>query len=304
MLCLILTFAIGVGGWQAYENWDTIKGWFVSAPASSNTGGNQNSGGNQNKETPKEDDPCIEEPQIDIPVVFNSISFAADCWTLISAISESGRAREYYQECFDSDVHKEIELTTGEVISVRILGFDHDDKSDGTGKAGMSFGMTTLLATSTMGSSNIGGWEETLMRRETMPNYFSQLPIELRDVIVPVDKLSSIGGGSIASPQLEMGVTSDLIWLFSRIELREGFSPWLEEGQPYEFWAIRSPNERAIARSKRLSNGTGNTETWWLRTPVTTSDGRFARVGANGSLSSSSDANAWGRNGVTFGFAV
>lgn len=69
-------------------------------------------------------------------------SFEKASWSDIAALSESGSADKY----FSVGDEKTISLTTGEQVTLVILGFDHDDLTGG-GKAGMTIGMKNLLAT-------------------------------------------------------------------------------------------------------------------------------------------------------------
>ena len=117
-----------------------------------------------------------------LPVfVTTSFNFEKASWADIAAISESGRAAAY----FGVGEEKTIELTTGEKVTLVILGFNHDDLTGG-GKAGMTIGMKNLLATTyKMNSSNTnaGGWDDSAMRTSTMTTLLSQLPADLRNVI-------------------------------------------------------------------------------------------------------------------------
>ena len=83
-------------------------------------------------------------------------SFGKASWSDIAALSESGSADKY----FSVGDEKTISLTTGEQVTLVILGFDHDNLTGG-GKAGMSIGMKNLLATKyrmNATATNEGGW--------------------------------------------------------------------------------------------------------------------------------------------------
>lgn len=102
------------------------------------------------------------------------LSFSKASWGQIAALSEGGSASKY----FSVGDEKTIELTTGEEITLVILGFNHDDLASG-GKAGITIGMKNLLATRyAMNSSNTnaGGWDQSKMRTETMQTLLAQLP--------------------------------------------------------------------------------------------------------------------------------
>ncbi len=67
-------------------------------------------------------------------------TFANSSWADIAAVSEAGLAKTYYAV---GDT-KDVTLTNGETIQFEIWGFDHDDLSDGSGKAGISIVAKTL----------------------------------------------------------------------------------------------------------------------------------------------------------------
>lgn len=102
------------------------------------------------------------------------LSFSKASWGQIAALSEGGSASKY----FSVGDEKTIELTTGEEITLVILGFNHDDLASG-GKAGITIGMKNLLATRyamNSSSTNAGGWDQSKMRTETMQTLLAQLP--------------------------------------------------------------------------------------------------------------------------------
>lgn len=75
-------------------------------------------------------------------------TFATDSWETINNYAEQGLAEVKY----DIGDEKTITLkdpTTNEEenVTLQILGFNHDDLADGTGKAGMTIGVKNLLKT-------------------------------------------------------------------------------------------------------------------------------------------------------------
>ena len=147
--------------------------------------------------------------------------FDALTWAQIAEISESGKASQK----FSVGDEKTITLSTSEKITLVILGFNHDDLSDGSGKAGMTIGMTNLLATTykmNSSSSNEGGWDESEMRTSTMPTLLSQFPSDLRNVIKQVNKKATAGSQSTT-----ITTSADKLFLFvfvcaCRISLENG----------------------------------------------------------------------------------
>lgn len=76
-----------------------------------------------------------------------------------------------------------IKLTNGQTLQYRIVGINHDDLADGSGKAGLTFEATnTALASQKMNATytNVGGWEKSELRgRLNTGDLWSLLPTEL-----------------------------------------------------------------------------------------------------------------------------
>ena len=224
------------------------------------------------------------------------VSFATDDWATIAAASENGSAQNVY----NVGDEKTITLSTDEQITLVILGFNHDDLSDGSGKAGITIGMKNLLATRyDMNSTNInaGGWDESQMRTSTMATLLSQLPSDLQSVIKQVNKKATAGSESTS-----ITTSADKLWLFAEVEVdgttEEGYA---SEGEQYEYWQTVKDGTVAADRIKYLSNGSGSEDTWWLRSPNVSSSINFRTISWQGSFNSN-NANVF--NSVCFGFCV
>jgi uncharacterized repeat protein (TIGR02543 family) len=72
-----------------------------------------------------------------------TVTFATGSWADIARISEAGEARKY----FNVGDTKVITMGGWGTQTLVILGFDHDDLADGSGKAGISIGMLTPIKT-------------------------------------------------------------------------------------------------------------------------------------------------------------
>lgn len=134
-------------------------------------------------------------------------------WSTISSASKAGLASTLWKVGDE----KKVTLSTGEEITLVILGFNHDDKSDGTGKAGITFGMKNALATAypiNSTNTNVGGWTSSVMRTTTMATLLGYLPTEVQEVITPVNKLTSAGNLSST-----INTTEDKLFLFSMEEI-------------------------------------------------------------------------------------
>ncbi len=236
-------------------------------------------------------------------------SLQSTSWSKIAELSAAGKAKK----AFSIGDEKTVTLTTGETITLVILGFDHDEKTGG-GKAGITFGMKELLNTSypmNASHTNAGGWNESKMRTETMATFLSQLPSDLRNVIKAVNKKATAGNQGTS-----LTASSDKLWLFAAAELwsktaiensalsdlKNNAAAYNGEGTQYEYFkntvGDAEPNNSCSALVKR-KNGSANA--WWLRSPIIGSTSFFRYVGSNGNV----DSNVAGSlSGVCFGFCV
>ena len=207
-------------------------------------------------------------------------------WEEIAEIANSKNASEYF------NIGDEITFTTkdSKEITMQIVGFNHDDLADGSGKAGITFGMKNLYySTYPMNSTstNSGGWEECKMRTATMQTMFENLPDELQAVIKTVNKKATFGLGytSIITSQ-------DKLWLYSEVELDgTSSSGYKDEGTQYEYWQSNNTNSDRI---KNLNNGTGSANTYWLRSPFTDHSSFFRNISSDGSVSFNLASDSYG----------
>ena len=239
-------------------------------------------------------------------------SFALSGWQEIKEILDSGKAKEV----FEIGDEREETLITGEKITLVILGFGQDVKVSG-GKINMTIGLKNLMDGDfemNLTNTNEGGWEKSRMRTVYMERVFKLLPEELRNIIVPVKKSTSAGGGST-----DITVSEDKLFLFSLAEI---YSPrgisksdnsnisgnadtYQEEGTQYEYFKELlgdadpyDDNEEII---KRKDNGSGSSYTWWLRSPSIGKTSTFRYVLVSGSVYYN---GAGITHGVCFGFCV
>lgn len=248
-----------------------------------------------------------------LPVfITTSFNFEKASWADIAAISESGRAAVY----FGVGEEKTIELTTGEQVTLVILGFNHDDLTSG-GKAGMTIGMKNLLATTykmNSSSTNAGGWDESEMRTSTMATLLSQLPADLRNVIKQVNKKATAGNQSES-----ITTSADKLFLFALAELvsktglennsgsdiKNNAATYEQEGTQYEYFKNTVGDadlwSAYPAVVKKLSNGGGSAGIWWLRSPYVIRNASFLCITTVGSYGFATSSDTYG---VSFGFCV
>lgn len=208
--------------------------------------------------------------------------FASMKWADINAVGAAGAA----PTVFSRGDKKNVVLTTGETITIRLEDFAHDDLVSG-GKAPMSFMMENLLATTyNMDSSdtNTSGWNSSDMRSR-MSTLLSQMPADLQAVIKPVKKKSTSGTDSTV-----IQTPNDSIWLASCIEvgLETTLTVYSGEGATYPLFVDNA------SRIKKMSNDAGSANYWWLRTPHNGNSQQFRIVHSDGSSGASGASNTYG----------
>ena len=245
-------------------------------------------------------------------VLTTDFSFEKASWSDIAALSENGSANKY----FSVGDEKTISLSTGEQVTLVVLGFNHDDLTGG-GKAGMTIGMKNLLATTyKMNSSNTnaGGWDDSAMRTSTMATLLSQLPADLRNVIKQVNKKATAGSQSTT-----ITTSVDKLFLFALAELasktglenstgtsiKNNAATYEQEGTQYEYFKNTVGDadiyKACPALVKKLSNGGGSASRWWLRSPTLDYSTTFWCVIPSGVVSNYAASYSYG---VSFGFCV
>ena len=223
-------------------------------------------------------------------------------WTTIKEVCNAGTAANYW------NVGDEITITTtdNKEITMVILGFNHDDKADGSGKANVTFGMKNLLADYYAMDSNdaTDGWENCDMRKTTMSELYNKLPDEVKAAITPVTKKTCRGyTSSSASFSSTLVTTTDSLFLFSEKEIygTNNYSG-AGEGTQYAYYLNGGADTGGCdICTKYMNNGSGDGNYWWLRSPNSDDYYYFCRVYYSGYLYY---GIAYTSYGVCFGFAV
>ena len=182
------------------------------------------------------------------------------------------------------DSTKSLELSTGASVPIAIAGFRHDTRSDGTGLAGISFVARGSVGTEPMNAlaQTAGGWEGSTLRAWVNEGLLAQLPAELADLLVPVDKTTNPVAGSGTTAQ---SVTSDRVWLLSYSEIvgevpagNKRYGIYQPEGEQYSLFAQLGVTGAESAPQVALASG----EYWWERSPEQTNSTWFMCVSPDG----------------------
>lgn len=224
------------------------------------------------------------------PMAFSRI-LAENSWAQIDAASRAGLAPTLWKVGDE----KNITLTTGELLTLQIYGFNHDDLTGG-GKAGITFGLKNLMRDQhrmNAVNTNTGGFVSSEMYSWLNNTIRNQLPADLQMALKSVNKRTSVGDGS-----LNISNNSMRIFLFSEIELT-GDPRWSASGEGSKY-LIFTDYASCI---KIESNGAGAPNHWHNRSPLKSNypQGEFCMIQMNGTINHLPASSA---TGVCFGFCV
>ena len=153
--------------------------------------------------------------------------------------------------------------------AIDIIGKNHDDYADGSGKAPLTFILHNCYDTqyqmNSSNSSSTKAWKNTRMRKTVLPSILKLMPEEVQSAIKQVSKTTGDGGENYAT----YSTTAETLFLLSQSEV---FKVWgtesTEEGQPYvEYFGQGS--SAAVAAKKIKKSRTGEALKWWTRTAYT-----------------------------------
>ena len=140
-------------------------------------------------------------------------------------------------------------------------------------------------------SWNIGGYNYSKYRTYLNETMWELIPAYIRELIVGVNKGSTIGGKSSI-----IETFNEKIWALSISEVNgSSAAPYNIEGVKYPVYTDNA------SRIKKYSNGTGSASNWWLRSPNTGYGGTFWFVTTDGNCYYFNATNGFA---VAFGFCL
>jgi hypothetical protein len=221
---------------------------------------------------------------------------------------------------------REVVLDDNTLAYARIVGFRHDQRSDGSGVAGMTL-MVSMLSEQPMDASGAkaGGWEPSSLRSWLSSDGMALLPDDLAARIVSVVKSTNNVG--VTSDVSSVTQTADDLWAFSAVEVCGNIS-WFEdefaseisytagldavlnvEGTQYPYFSAAGVTGETGGPSGVLAlTYRGSARPWWYRSAYplnyadTSSSQYFFRVSETGYPSSVGDAST--PSGVVAGFCL
>ena len=173
-------------------------------------------------------------------------------WTLdeqkaaATDIAKNGTSSVVYAKAkaaMDAGTKFTVKLTNGKTMEYRIIGINHDDLADGSGKAGLTFWVTNNavgLARINSSNTNTGGWEKSELRAKmNSGEIWNLIPSDFQSKVKTVVKLSNNVKGAIVDAAVTP--TDDRLFLLSFSEIVEQPYAWVSkygwlgnEGTQYE----------------------------------------------------------------------
>ena len=202
----------------------------------------------------------------DLKVIADEIAVAKD------EESATGIAKKYHlvdeEGHLNASSYKTVKLKSGVESKAYIAAFNHDDRADGKGKAGITFmfdEVAPLKAAMNKDGANSGGWKDSDLRKTLNKQFIKELPSDLKKNLVKVKKLTNNTG--VTTDVSSVTETEDTLWLPSAVELfgkpgieseSEGLISWQpdqvavyeKEGDWYQYqitWPSEGANANAAA---------------------------------------------------------
>ena len=148
-------------------------------------------------------------------------------------------------------------LIDGTEYSFVIIGIQHDDLADGSGKAVLTLQMNAsefTIGSMNSNDSTAGGWDSCRMRTAALPEVLAKMPIEIQNGIREVTKKTSAGSGSS-----EIVTSNDKLFLLSEKEKFGTTNLTVDgEGEQYQYYANGS---------SLLTDANGYNKPYWMRSP-------------------------------------
>lgn len=185
----------------------------------------------------------------------------------------------------DPAATKSIDMVDGTTANVRIIGFNHDSASDGSGRAGITFMFADGIGSAAINDdgTSAGGWSSSYATYYVGVELWNNIPEDVTSKIVEVTKSSNTGAeGSITE-------TGDVMWLPSYIEVMGSVDPEFEaaastlqqEGSQYQLFRDASVSTSENNSVLVMHDGS-QASAWWLRSADVSGENLWFYVNAGG----------------------
>lgn len=210
--------------------------------------------------------------------------FANNSWETIIAACRSGDVPDSWAIGNSKNM-----TINGTEYQIDIIGKNHDDYADGSGKAPLTFQLHNSYGTAyamKSTSTNAGGWKECAMRKTHLPAVLALMPTEVQSGIREVSKTTAA-----KSSDKWLETVPDKLFLLSEVEtFGSTANSEAGEGSQYTYYETGGSTVKTL-------NGTATS--WWLRSPMRTSDYTFCASSVGGDPT---HLNATDERGAAFAF--
>lgn len=207
--------------------------------------------------------------------------FANNTWEQIIAACHNNEVPETWKVADQKPM-----TINGVDYQIDIIGKNHDDYSDGSGKAPLTFQLHDcykLKKAMHTTTTNSKGWSRCDMRETSLPIILKQMPTDVQSGIREVNKLTSESNTIVT--------TADKLFLLSEIEIfGSDANSGKGEGTQYDYYK---------AGNSKVKNYIDSAIEWWERSPYNDNTRFYCCVNYKGA-SISRVANAV--SGVAFAF--
>ena len=221
-------------------------------------------------------------------------------WATIKQVADAGAGANFWAigDCKEITMNGKASdgLTlTNYTAWVYIIGFNHNAEREGNGITFQGFkatknGTPVCLTDSgynnnkTSGTwfnmnnstTNRGGWQESLIRKNVMPLIKAAFPTDLQAVIKPSTIFTAPNTGDIA-----LTATEDEVFLLAEYEVfgTRTYASTQEPNYLKQYSYYSAGNSKVMYRHNATSTAVG----WWGRSPNSGSSSRFCSVNTGGS---------------------
>lgn len=201
-------------------------------------------------------------PQLEVPSIYKA-NFADNDWATIIDAVQKNKVPETWK------VGDQKTMTiNGTDYAIDIIGKNHDDYADGSGKAPLTFQTHSVYDTTcNMYNTYNYSWDTSIARGTTLPQMLSVMPAEVQAGIREVSKLTSVHDESPYAPKS----TSDKLFFLSAYEAFGEFGDaYCAEGVQYAYY--------------KAGNSRTKNKAYWLRSPTAVSSSYCCAVNSTNQL--------------------
>ena len=228
-------------------------------------------------------------PQLVAPCPYDPV-FANNTWADIIAACQTNNIPDEWE------VGDQKAMTiNGTSYIIDIIGRNHDDYADGSGKAPLTFQMHGCYSEKDemkTSNSNAGGWRDSTMRNTHLPAIMALMSSDVQAGLKEVNKLTSAGNQSSS-----IYTTADKLFLLSEIEIF-GSTQYSKSGEGSQYDYYKAGN--SPAKTWIYTDGLEYACAYWERSPYGSNTTAFCYVGNTGNREGYH--NASNSEGISFAF--